>query len=107
MMLRQHFGKLRWQLMLSYLSLIFVPVLVVAIFTRNATEQGLTLLVMRGSQRQAQLLSDCFARYYEMHGSWVGLSALLKPHPGFPPGEPGVPVHNVPEMPQIVNRLIL
>jgi hypothetical protein len=55
--------KLRWQLMLSYLPLILVPVLLVGLVTRVVAEQGLTLLVSQGAMQQARLLSDCFATW--------------------------------------------
>ena len=70
--------KLRWQLMLSYLPLILVPVLLVGLVTRGVAEQGLTLLVSQGAMQQAHLLSDCFATYYDTHSSWDGLTMLLK-----------------------------
>ncbi len=70
--------KLRWQLMLSYLPLILVPVLLVGLVTRVVAEQGLTLLVSQGAMQQARLLSDCFATYYDTRGSWDGLTALLQ-----------------------------
>jgi signal transduction histidine kinase len=69
-------NKLRHQLMLSYLPLILVPVLVVGLVTRNAAEQGLTLLVTQGAQRQARILAQCFAKYYEQHNSWDGVASL-------------------------------
>jgi signal transduction histidine kinase len=72
-------SQLRWQLMLSYLPLIIIPVLLVGLVTRSVAEQGVTLLVSQGAQEQAHLFSPCFAEYYEAHGSWDGLSSLLKP----------------------------
>src|SRR3954451_14520530 len=68
--------KLRHQLMLSYLPLILVPVLIVGLVTRNSAEQGLTLLVTQGAQRQARILAQCFAKYYGEHNSWEGVSSL-------------------------------
>src|SRR5438128_192227 len=70
--------KLRWQLMLSYIPLVFVPVLLVSVVTRGAAEQGLTLLVTQGAQQQSRFLSKCFVAYYETHKSWDGLSTMLR-----------------------------
>ncbi len=71
-------GKLRWQLMLSYLPLVLVPVLLVGLVTRSVAEQGVTLLVTEGLKQQARLISECFGQYYQVNGSWQGLTALLK-----------------------------
>src|SRR5438067_1663363 len=85
--------KLRWQLMLTYIPLIFVPVLLVSFVTRGAAEQGLTVLVTQGARQHAHMLSQCFVAYYETHGSWNGLSLKAPgtrlywgPHINNPPG---------------------
>jgi two-component system sensor histidine kinase BaeS len=70
--------RLRWQLMLTYLPLILTPVLVVGLVTRQVTEQGVTLLVSQGAKQQAQMLSRCYTEYYSTHGTWAGLSTVLK-----------------------------
>ncbi|MEP7287380.1 MAG: HAMP domain-containing sensor histidine kinase [Chloroflexota bacterium] len=78
-----HFS-LRWQLMLSYLPLLLIPILVVGIVTRSATEQGLTVLVTQGAQRHANQIVDQFAAYYAEHGTWQGVKTLLLPAPLVP-----------------------
>ncbi len=96
-------SKLRHQLMISYLPLILVPVLVVGLVTRNAAEQGFTLFVTQGARRESHILAQCFARYYETHGSWEGVSSLweVRNQPDLAlsndaannsPSRPGVPV---------------
>ncbi len=74
-------SQLRWQLLISYFPVILLPVLMVGFVTRGAAEQGLTVMVSRGARQQADLLAQCFASYYEKHGSWSGLADVLKPQP--------------------------
>ncbi len=78
MRLLSKLSKLRWQLMFSFLPLIIAPVLLVGLVTRSVAEQGVTLLVTQGAKQQARMLSECFADYYAAHGSWQGISSLLK-----------------------------
>jgi len=70
--------QLRWQLLISYFPVILLPVLMVGFVTRDAAEQGLTVMVSQGARQQADLLAQCFASYYEKHGSWSGLAEVLK-----------------------------
>jgi two-component system, OmpR family, sensor histidine kinase BaeS len=81
MKLLSKLGRLRWQLMISYLPLIITPVLLIGLVTRSVAEQGVTVWVSEGARQQANMLSQCFAEYYQANGSWQGLSALLKRPP--------------------------
>ncbi len=70
-------SRLRWQLMLSYLPLIVVPVLLIGLVTSRLAEQGLTLIITQGAQHKASEQATQFAQYYADHGSWDGVSQLF------------------------------
>ncbi len=80
--------RLRWQLMLSYLPLIFTPLLLTVLITRGVTEQGLTVSVTERAQNRARELAGPFESYYAEHGSWEGVSALIVVVPIRPPWLP-------------------
>ncbi len=67
---------LRWQLILSYLPLILIPLILTGLVTRNVAEQGLTLLVSRVAQERARELAPSYAQYFEQNGSWAGVSQM-------------------------------
>ncbi|HVO43203.1 MAG TPA: HAMP domain-containing sensor histidine kinase [Aggregatilineales bacterium] len=73
------FHRLRWQVMVSYLPLVFVPVLLIGLVTHNAAEQGSTLLITSAAEAQANRLAVCFAAYYRATQSWAGLADWLQP----------------------------
>jgi signal transduction histidine kinase len=77
--LRQQARHLRWQVMVSYLPIIAVPVLVVSLVTRNAAEQGLNLITDSAAETQANRLAQCFTAYYQSQGSFLDLADLLEP----------------------------
>jgi signal transduction histidine kinase len=69
--------RLRQQLMLSYIPLLLIPIIVIGIITRSAAEYGLTLLVTEQGHRQAELIANRFANYYNRQHSWDGVAALF------------------------------
>lgn len=81
-------SRLRWQLMLSYLPLIVVPVVLIGLVTSRLAEQGLTLLITQGAQHRAEEQAPRFAEYYAEHGSWSGVSELFV----IPPRPPWLPL---------------
>lgn len=79
--------RLRQQLMLSYVPLVLIPIIVIGIIIRNATEYGLTVLVTEQGNRQATVIANRFTSYYNRNNSWDGVSVLFEEPPagqGFP-----------------------
>ncbi len=70
--------KLRWQLLLSYLVLMLIPILVIGLVVRNVAERGLTVLVTREAQQRAATMSGLFTQYYTRNGSWNGVEAIFE-----------------------------
>lgn len=69
--------RFRTQLMLGALVLVLVPVLLIGLVTRGATEQNLTLLVAREGRQRVEALLPCFSAYYRVNGTWDGLPSTL------------------------------
>jgi signal transduction histidine kinase len=63
--------------MLGALVLVLVPVLLIGLVTRGATEQNLTLLVARDGRQRVEALLPCFAAYHGVDGTWDSLPSAL------------------------------
>ncbi len=70
-------GKLRWQLMLSYLPFILTPILIIGIITRGAAEHGLGVWGTQQAEQHAQNIAGRFSDYYAAHNGWGGVDTLL------------------------------
>lgn len=68
--------RLRWQLLLSYVPLILLPIVVVGFSIRGATERGVAQYV---TNQRAIEIARLLGSYYELNGnSWRGLDMLLR-----------------------------
>lgn len=74
---------LRWQLLISYLPLLLIPILVIGFVTRGATEQGLSVLITQQAENRARFWSHAFADYYVQYGSWSGVTVPLSGRENF------------------------
>lgn len=96
--------RLRQQLMLSYVPLLLIPILVIGIITRNAAESGLTLLVTEQGNRQANVLANRFAAYYNQHHSWNGVNDLFTAPTGAGEAFVSPPLGFIPPVPSSANN---
>ena len=69
--------RLRWQLMLTYVLLIIIPLALTGVIVRSVTENGLTVLITQSAQHRAEDMARRFAVYYQNTGSWSGVSDNL------------------------------
>ena len=70
--------KLRWQLLLSYLPVLLIPILVISFVVRGVAERGLTVLVTQEAKQRAATVSGVFAQYYLVHGNWNGIEIVFE-----------------------------
>lgn len=82
--LRRTRVPLRWQLTLTFLPLILLPVLITLSVAHGTTEQGLKLLVTQRAQNRTADFAKRVGAYYEENGSWGGVSQLLTIPPWIP-----------------------
>ncbi len=85
--------KLRWQLLLSYLPVMLIPVVVLGLVIRSVTERGITVLITHEAQIRAAALAGTFEQYYANHGNWDGVGTLFDQfRPGPPRQQDGQPL---------------
>ena len=87
---------LRWQLLLSYVPIILIPILITGLVVRSVAERSLSVLITQEAKQRAVTVSGVFIQYYALHNnSWAGVEAVfqtLRPNnPHLPPGIQAAP----------------
>ena len=83
--MRRFHLTLRWQLLLSYVPVILIPILITGLVVRGVAERSLSVLITQEAKQRAVAVSGVFIEYYTAHNNnWTGVEAVfqtLRPGP--------------------------
>ena len=98
--IRRFHLTLRWQLVLSYVPVILIPILITGLVVRGVAERSLNVLVNQEAKQRAVTVSGIFIQYYAVHNSWNGIEAVFKAlHPAPYTSAAGKPLSAPPPVP--------